>query len=119
LLVEDDRSVRTITARILRACGYTVLEANDTADARLLAARQADTIDLLLTDVIMPGETGPQLAAALRASRPGLNVVYMSGHGGGAMGAEGQAAQGYLDKPFTARDLIDAVRSHLIQAPQL
>jgi two-component system, cell cycle sensor histidine kinase and response regulator CckA len=117
LLVEDDRSVRTITARILRACGYTVLEASDTADARQLASQHADSIDLLLTDVIMPGETGPQLAESLRVARPSLNVVYMSGHTGGAVGPEGQAPQGYLDKPFSARDLIDAVQSHLTHSP--
>ncbi len=79
LLVEDEAAVRTIAGRILTELGYTVLEASSGAEALALSATHAGGIDLLVTDVVMPGLQGHQVAAELRADHPNLRVLYVSG----------------------------------------
>ena len=102
LIAEDDAPVRAIARRILEKNGYRVLVADTAADAvRLCETHEAD-IDLLLTDVVMPGGTGPELAARLRDLRPRLRVLYMSGYTDGSVISQGLAgATSFLQKPFT------------------
>ena len=77
--MEDQGSVRKLAVRILERAGYRVLEAAGGGDALGLAASHAGAIDLLLTDVVMPGVTGPELAKGLAATRPLTKLLYMSG----------------------------------------
>ena len=108
LLVEDHDMVRDIAARALRARGYTVLVAVSGAQAIALARDQR--VDLLLTDVVMPGMGGPELAARMRAERPALKVVLMSGY---APELAAHANEHLLSKPFTPATLAAAVRAAL------
>jgi CheY-like chemotaxis protein len=96
LLVEDDPSLRTATARILRSLGYQVLEAADAQHALGLVAESSGPIDLLLTDVVMPGLSGPELAQQLRHDRPELPVLFVSGY------TEHAQLQSVLEQPHTA-----------------
>jgi two-component system cell cycle sensor histidine kinase/response regulator CckA len=117
LLVEDDPSVRHITARILRRQGYVVVEASRPSEARSIS-ELGDPIDLLLTDLVMPEMTGVKLADELTLARPGLRVLYMTGYAGAALN---QAQSELLDpeerviqKPFTSDALVDRVRASLL-----
>ena len=105
----------TAARRILAAQGYTVLEAFDGAEALTLAAGHSGTIDLLLTDVVMPRKTGPQVAAELLAQRPELKVLYMSGHADEAIMPLALAGTdtAFVQKPFTHDRLAAAVRELL------
>jgi CheY-like chemotaxis protein len=120
LLVEDDPTVRVVTGRILRELGYTVLEAGSAAEARAVAAAAAGRIDLLLTDVVMPGGSGRELAQALTQTRPGLPVVFMSGYTADVILRQGivQEKVTLLSKPFTADALADTLRKALDRTGQ-
>lgn len=115
LVVEDEEEVRALARDVLEMHGYTVLEALDVADATRLAETHPGSIDLLVTDVMMPGASGPELARRLRAHRPGLRVLCMSGYPENtdqrAQGAAGWNA--WLQKPFTPDDLMRQVRACL------
>ena len=115
LLVEDEDGVRAAARRVLAAQGYTVLEAFDGAEALTLAAGHGGAIDLLVTDVVMPRKTGPQVAAELLAQRPELKVLYMSGHADEAIMplALAGADTAFVQKPFTNDRLAAAVRELL------
>lgn len=116
LLVEDDDPVRAMTRQILRRAGFTVLEASDGVTARELAASYPDAIHAVLTDVVMPGGVnGVQLAATLRATRPGIGVVYMSGYTDNALVGHSLADDGarFIQKPFAPDDLV-AVLSEIL-----
>jgi PAS domain S-box-containing protein len=115
LLAEDEDGVRDAARRILAAQGYTVLEAFDGAEALTLAAGHGGAIDLLVTDVVMPRKTGPQVAAELLAHRPELKVLYMSGHADEAIMplALAGADTAFVQKPFTHDRLAAAVRELL------
>jgi two-component system, cell cycle sensor histidine kinase and response regulator CckA len=106
LLVEDEALVRDLLAKILRRAGYVVLEAEDGEAAVDLAARYGDRIDVVVTDIAMPRLGGIEAAGALVAARPGMLVVYMSGHLDDerelAAGPEG----GFLRKPFEPDALV-------------
>ena len=80
LLVEDETPLRKLISQILRGAGHTVLEAANGDEALAVSARHANAIDLLLTDVIMPGMNGPELVAKLRSRRPAMTIVFMSGY---------------------------------------
>ena len=115
LVVDDDAAVRGLAGRILRREGYAVLEAAD-ADSALEAARSADGgVALLLTDVILPGANGADLAGRLRAQVPGLRVVFMSGFGEEELQGHGieEVGAAYITKPFTADVLTLMVRGAL------
>ena len=119
LLVEDDPSVRHITARILRRNGYVVVEASRPSEARAVS-ETGDHLDLLLTDLVMPEMTGVKLADELTLARPGLRVLYMTGYAGATLT---QAQSELLDpeerviqKPFTSDALLDRVRAALLSA---
>jgi len=115
LVVEDDVPLRRVTGRILRHQGYNVLEAGDVEHARKIFSESADSIDLLLTDVVMPKTSGPELARELSAQRPSLRVLFVSGYAGTSMTAEEAAlvAKTHLDKPFTAGALLEKIRTVL------
>ena len=113
LLVEDETVVRQLVAEILQTSGYAVLQAGDGPSALELLRRHSDPIDLLLTDVVMPGMSGPDVAAAVASLRPGTNVLYMSGYTDSAIVHHGVLEPGiaFLQKPFSADDLTRKVRS--------
>jgi CheY-like chemotaxis protein len=115
LLVEDDDSVRLAIRRILTIGGYLVHEAATADEARKLFAAHRDSLDLLVTDVMMPGENGAQLAGALREQKPGLRVLYVSGYPGEDLARLGRLSGEVelLRKPFTVRELTERVRGVL------
>jgi CheY-like chemotaxis protein len=112
LVVEDEDAVRAFTSSLLRRHGYRVLEASS-AEEGLAVATSGELIDLVLTDVVMPGLTGPEMMAQLRASRviPGL---YMSGYTERAL-RDGilQSASEFIEKPFGPTELLQRVRQVL------
>jgi PAS domain S-box-containing protein len=114
LVVEDEESVRALICNILQQNGYAVLEANIPALA-LEIARQHQSIDLVLTDVVMPGMNGPTMAKKLEEIRPGLKVLYMSGYSGGFGAGRGLLEDGLplLQKPFSGSVLLRRVRESL------
>ena len=115
LLVEDEALVRSLVRRVLVGRGYTVIEAADGVQARELVGRHRGPIDLLLTDVVMPGGlTGFELARQLRAERPITRVIFMSGYADlHLLGADQAAAADILAKPFTPDALARRVREAL------
>ena len=82
LLVEDDDLMRQLTRQLLEEQGYQTLEAKDGQDALAIASSHPGRIDLLLTDVVMRGVSGPELVSRLNGSRPTVKTVYMSGYTG-------------------------------------
>jgi PAS domain S-box-containing protein len=112
LLVEDEDIVREPTKRILARNGYTVLSAPNADEALQLAHEHTGTIGLLLTDVVMPGRSGKDLAAVLRRLRPETRVLYMSGYNQEVAIHEDALAGGLnlIEKPFIAVDLLRAIR---------
>jgi CheY-like chemotaxis protein len=115
LVAEDEDGVRTLTRHVLSDCGYTVLEARDGADAVRVAAGHPGRIDLLVTDVVMPRAGGREAADRLRAARPGLKVLYVSGHTDDAVIRHGvrEAEVAFLQKPFSPHGLAAKVRAVL------
>jgi signal transduction histidine kinase/ActR/RegA family two-component response regulator len=115
LLVEDDPTVRVVTGRMLRELGYTVLEAGSASEARNVAATADGRVDLLLTDVVMPGGSGRELAEVLTLRHPDLPVVFMSGYTADVVLRQGivQDKVAFLSKPFTADALAAALRGAL------
>lgn len=115
LVVEDDASVRTVAQRTLEARGYTVLAAANAQEAEALVCGDGHAVSLLLTDVVMPGESGPQLYEQLRAAHPRLRVAYMSGYATDAIGRHGILAPdaAFISKPFTPESLARDVRQVL------
>jgi PAS domain S-box-containing protein len=109
LLVEDEPAVRTAAARILRADGYGVVEASSPAAAIELAGPGA-RIDLLVTDMVMPGMSGRDLSRNLRANRPDLGVVYMSGYSEALVMRDSKLDGPLVQKPFTRDSLLLIVR---------
>jgi CheY-like chemotaxis protein len=115
LLVEDEPEVRRLVEKLLRMQGYAVLSCAGPADA-IAAARNASTkLDLLLTDVILPGMNGRELARVLSDARPGLKVLYMSGYTDAAITQQGILDPGtaFLSKPFAPDALARKVREAL------
>jgi two-component system, cell cycle sensor histidine kinase and response regulator CckA len=112
LLVEDELGVRRLAKRILDDAGYRVLEATDGDEAETLFAQHTDSIDLLVTDVIMPGCGGPELLGRLQVRAPRLRVLYMSGYTEQSVAHRAGIARGlpFLQKPFTAAQLVRQVR---------
>jgi two-component system cell cycle sensor histidine kinase/response regulator CckA len=115
LLVEDDDGVRGLAALILRGAGYRVLEARDGDEAKAVFRERNTAFDLLLTDVVMPKTSGPQLVGQLLADTPQMKVLYMSGYLDDAVVRYGVVEQGMalLQKPLTPRSLLQKVREVL------
>jgi len=120
LLVEDETFVRELVREFLRASGYTVIDACNAEEAlRLVAAPGAPAIDLLVTDVVLPGLSGVRLAQQLKHQLPGLEALYMSGYPGDAMFRSDVFDPGpaFLAKPFTRHVLTQKVREILNSRP--
>jgi signal transduction histidine kinase/CheY-like chemotaxis protein len=115
LLVEDEAAVRRLAREGLGARGYRVLEAAKGAEALELAAQHRGPIHLLLTDVVMPGMSGAEVAARIVALRPTTQMLYVSGYPDDALGPHGVLAPGiaFLAKPFTVGELARKVRQVL------
>jgi len=115
LVAEDETSLRTLTSTTLELCGYKVLQGKDGLDALEVNRNYAKTIDLLLTDIVMPGMGGRALAEELGRLRPEIKIVYMSGYTGQAVGSQGPVEPGsfYLHKPFTREALTKKIREAL------
>ncbi len=115
LLVEDEPSVRTLVRDELRKLGYRVVEAKNGIDACLLATQQAGSLQLLLTDVVMPGMGGRELAQHLSVIKPDLRTLFISGYMDdvGIMAGQEEGMSSFLQKPFTPEVLARAVRTLL------
>jgi CheY-like chemotaxis protein len=114
LVVEDAAGLRALTKRLLERSGYSVLTAAD-GDEALRLFDAAERIDVVLTDVMMPGTTGPELIAQLTARRPGVKVIYMSGYTEDMVTLAPGLTQDtvFLHKPFTSTALIEKIRELL------
>jgi CheY-like chemotaxis protein len=117
LLAEDDEAVRELNREILEEFGYHVLEGRDPQAALEAGGRYEGAIHLLLTDMVMPGMTGRQLADRLRASRPGIRVLFVSGYTNDVVVRSGDLDEGmaFLQKPFTPDQLARKLRELLEQ----
>jgi CheY-like chemotaxis protein len=111
LLVEDDEIMRTLTRQMLEEHGFRVIVASDGKAALESLAAHAAPIDVVLTDVVMRGMSGPELVAEITRSRPKLRVVYMSGYTGELIGGQDilRGGKTLLEKPFTRTALLKAV----------
>jgi len=112
LLVEDEKFVREVTREVLQSAGYRVLAAENSLEAASLYELHGTQVELLLTDMILPGETGLALAYRLRRENPRLNLLLVTGY---AMQAElrGLEAEEVLAKPFSTETLLQRIR-HLL-----
>jgi|GEM_PF-984661 PAS domain S-box-containing protein len=117
LIAEDEPSLRALLADYVRECGYRVLEAASVEEA--LVAVHNQKLDLLVTDIAMPGGTGQALASALSASYPGLGIIFMSGYADYASLQEAASHPGvmFVPKPFTLRYMLDKIREALHARP--
>jgi len=117
LVAEDQPDLRWMICQYLQELGYSVLETKDGTDAAALAEQYKGRIDVLLTDVVMPGMRGPEVAKRLASTRPGMKVMYMSGYteGGFESGAEEQLGEtaSLLQKPFRLDHLASKIREVL------
>ena len=121
LVVDDEEMVRIIMVQVLQDNGYTVLEASDGLEALRIAKEHTGRIDLLLTDVKMPGMNGLELAARLLSNRPEMTVLYVSGHADSTRQIQLQEGQfiiepgaNFLHKPFSPDGLLQKVR-HMME----
>ena len=115
LLVEDDEDVRDFATAVLGADGYVVITASSGAEAIGLADRHAGAIDLIVTDVVMPGMNGRELTDRLKVTRPGMKVLFISGYTADVIVRRGVSddAVSFLAKPFSKATLAAKVRKIL------
>jgi PAS domain S-box-containing protein len=115
LVVEDDKALRELTVKLLRDGGYRVIESKDVEDALRTMATSEAGIDLLLTDVVMPEKSGPELVKQVEQRHPKTRFVFMSGYGDDIVKRHGLSMQegSFLEKPFTKRSLLVKVYSAL------
>ena len=118
LLVEDEEAVRDLVRTILSGHGYHVIVARDPIHAGEIAAKFPGEIHLLLTDVVMPGIGGRELAASVQRNRPGIRVLYMSGYTENVITSGGMLEEGlsFLQKPFSPSVLVQKIREALAPA---
>ena len=113
LLVDDEPAVRSIVLRILRRANYRVLEAENGESALRLAEEHEGPIDLVITDMFMPGLRGPEVVQRLAPKRPGLRALFMSGYADQDARTGVPAGANFLNKPFSAQELAAAVEAVL------
>jgi CheY-like chemotaxis protein len=115
LVVEDDESLRDVTVALLESAGYKVLQAASAESAVVLGQDLTRSIDLLLTDVLMPGMGGVELSTHLRTLRPDLRVLLMSGYAGDLIARYGaiEPETALMEKPFTRHDLLSRIQTVL------
>ena len=111
LLVEDDAAVREIVVEFLRSAAYYVLEARDANDALAIVRRESRPVDLLVSDIVLPGQNGPALACTLRNFAPQMRTLFISGYPSDSIGGTGSPS--FLAKPFSRAALLQAVRRAL------
>jgi CheY-like chemotaxis protein len=118
LVVEDEAAMLEVTRRLLEDGGYAVLTASGGEGALRIAAGHPGEIQLLLTDVVMPGMLGKEVATRVAELRPGIAVLYMSGYAQAVIGPMGDLSAGHtiIDKPFTAAVLLERVAEALSRA---
>jgi PAS domain S-box-containing protein len=118
LVVEDEPAMREVTRRILSRNGYRVITAASGREAIEVAADRANRIDVVLTDVVMPQMLGKEAAERIRALRPGVRVLFMSGYTQGLLDSQGVVAAGVnlIEKPFTEAQLLAALRRVIASA---
>ena len=116
LLVEDDILVRPLAVKTIKRHGYRVLEAATPEEALTVSDRHEGQVDVLVTDVVMPGMSGGDLAGLMQERRPGTRVLHISGYSDATVSGQGLAAAGgrLLEKPFTGTELLAAVRDALV-----
>ena len=114
-MVEDEEAIRRILLETLGECGYTVLTVGNAQEAMALIKSAKKKIDLLVTDVVMPGWSGPELATRFQAARPGAAVLMISGRTGKTLAGHGVDAPDVdlLIKPFSSQTLVETVRQVL------
>jgi two-component system cell cycle sensor histidine kinase/response regulator CckA len=119
LLVEDDADLRDLSRRVLTMNGYRVLAAAHGREALRVAEEHPDKIELMLTDVIMPGMSGREVAETLQSARPKMKVLYVSGYTDNIIAERGMLAPGmaFLQKPFSPSNLVAKVRE-VLDAPE-
>jgi two-component system, cell cycle sensor histidine kinase and response regulator CckA len=115
LFVEDEAFVREVTSEVLRDAGYEVLTAENAREAMRLFEQRSHAIDFLLADLVLPGESGRQLAARLSNEDPGLKVLFVTGYAEHMKMEDGQEC---LPKPFTTSALLERVR-RILDRPAL
>lgn len=115
LVVEDETNVRAVICKTLRVHGYTVLEAASASEAFVRVREHDGPIDLLLTDVVLAGMSGPAMAEGLATKQPSLRTLFMSGHADDAIARHGIVGSDvrFIRKPFTAEALLHEVRDAL------
>lgn len=113
LVVEDAESVRKLVCAMLASGGYRCLEAADGREALQLLEDRPQLFDLVLTDIVMPGMSGVELARHLNRIRPEMRVVFMSGYADDPLMDKIEEGALLLSKPFTAAALLDAIRQSL------
>jgi signal transduction histidine kinase/CheY-like chemotaxis protein len=118
LIVEDAAPVRSLIRSTLQSHGYTVLEAGGSNEALAILQRDVKPIDLVLTDIVMPGLSGRGLAEAVKVVQPGMRILYMSGHTDDAVLRHGVLDGGshFIQKPFRPVDLLRKIR-HILDLP--
>ena len=109
LLVEDEAMVRRFVARVMQEKGYEVLTAQHQQEAMEICPEYPDSIELLLTDIVLPGGSGRELAFESLASRPQTRVLYISGYSDQRSPTAPDSTSGFLGKPFSAKELIQKV----------
>src|SRR5207237_2778374 len=117
LLIDDEESVRAIVLKILRRAHYNVLEAENGDAALKIADAHPGKIDLVITDMFMPGLRGPEVVQKLAQSRPDLRVLFMSGYADQELRTSIPAGANFLNKPFSGADLAKTVEAALKGPP--
>jgi PAS domain S-box-containing protein len=120
LIVEDELGVRRIAERILSKGGYSVIATSGGEEAISVCQQAEQPIHLVLTDVIMPGMLGPELVVRIKAIRPELEVIFMSGYSHEVLSPEALLEQGagaFIEKPFSTSELLQVVRNLLDSSP--
>jgi len=116
LLVEDESVVREVTRQVLEHAGYQVLESDGAREAMRLAEVYRGRISLLLSDVVMPGMNGIDLARRIQRSQPRLATVFMSGYANPKVMQESQPQSSYIQKPFTVDALLAGIAEALAKS---
>jgi two-component system cell cycle sensor histidine kinase/response regulator CckA len=117
LLVDDEQAVRSIVLRILRRADYEVVEAEDGAAAIRIAESHPGAIDLVVTDMFMPGMMGPEMVRKLMVMRPGIRALFMSGYADKDSTSGVPLGANFLGKPFSSAELGQAVEKALAGPP--
>lgn len=114
LLVEDEKTVRKVIERLLRKLGYAVLSAQDAEEAIQIFEEREEELDLVLTDVVMPGLTGVEMAALLKERRPDMRFLFTSGYTSKELGRNPKAPpEPFLPKPFSLDELSRSIEEAL------